>query len=182
LGLDGLAGPFIILVWSRLRRITARFARYAATPFPIPPRPQAVIATAAKPSRRRPKSKSPLPLPRHAAWLLRLVPETASGASQLRYFLADPEVASLLATTPQLQAILRPLCHMLGMRPLCHILGIRAAQVLPPPDAPPDTPSIPCVAPKQAVPIAFSPAALLPWTTPPPSPDSAPPAPALSLA
>jgi hypothetical protein len=176
-GLGGLPGPFIILVWSRLRRLATRFARHAATPSPIPPRPQAVpenvpevmVASAAKQSSGRPQSASPLLprplLPRNRAWLLRLVPEAASGASQLRYFLADPEVASLLAAAPKLQAILRPLCHM---------LGIRATQALPtqtsPPDTAPDASSSPYVASKQAAP------ATLPPSTTPPLLDAPPPA------
>jgi hypothetical protein len=156
-GLGGLAGPFIILVWSRLRRIKARFARHAITPPPIPCRPQAVpkavVASAAKQSRGRPKSGSPLPLPRRRAWLLRLVPETASGASQLRHFLADPEVTSLLAAAPQLHRILRPLCRMLGIRP---------DQALPPPSQLPDAAPAPhpisSDAPPRAAPIAVPPA------------------------
>ena len=166
-GLGGLAGPFIILIWSRLRRLATRFARHALIPIPSNPQTvaEAVIASAAKPSRKRSTSASPL-LPRRKAWLLLLAPETASGASQLRHFLADPEVASLLAQAPQLRRILNPLCHM---------LGIRAAQALPPPssqppEAPPATPLIPCHAQPPAAPIAFP-----PWPAPPPSPDALPP-------
>jgi hypothetical protein len=193
LGLNGqagprLAGPFIILVWSRLRRIKTRFASYALTP--IPSRPQAIpkaaiaIGEATKQSRTRPKSAStllPRPLlPRNRAWLLRLVPETASGASQLRYFLADPEVTALLTTAPKLQSILRPLCHMLGIR----AAGIRAAGVRPapapppsqPPDVPPAAPHISRHAPRQAVPIVFPPGA------PPLSPEAPPPTPLHILA
>jgi hypothetical protein len=170
-GLAGsrLAGPLLLLIWSRLRRITARFTRHTLVPFcpqAVPETvPETVIAAALKPSRRRPQSASPPPLPRRKAWLLRLIPETASGASQLRYFLADPEVASLLAAAPKLQAILRPLCHM---------LGIRATQALPtqtsPPDTAPDASSSPYVASKQAAP------ATLPPSTTPPLLDAPPPA------
>jgi hypothetical protein len=183
-GLAGprLAGPFIILIWSRLRRITARFARHALTLSRPPAIRPALIAAAVKPRAKRSNTASfPLPrplLPRNRAWLLRLVPETASGASQLRHFLADPEVAALLATAPQLHRILRPLCHM---------LGIRAAAVLshpaPPPGAPSDAPAIPCHAPKQAAPAASSlvpspPIPVPPWKPPPSSPRAPPHTPA----
>ena len=171
-GLGGLAGPFIILIWSRLRRLATRFACHAVAPLSSQAAPEAVIARAAKQSKRRPRSASQ-PLPRHRAWLLRLVPEAASGASQLRHFLADPEVASLLAQAPQLRRILRPLCHM---------LGIRAAQALPPlsqslshlPAQPPDVPANPCHAPPQlAAPRPAAPIALPPWPPLPP-PDALP--------
>jgi hypothetical protein len=146
-----------------------------------------MVASAAKQSSGRPQSASPLLprplLPRNRAWLLRLVPEAASGASQLRYFLADPEVASLLAAAPKLQAILRPLCHMLGIRAAgIPAAAIRFSQPLPPPSQPPDAPlaarPIPCHAPPQAIPFAFP----LVAVTPPPLLDAAPPAPLHSLA
>jgi hypothetical protein len=189
LGLGGLAGPFIILVWLRLRRTAARFAaraaRHAALPIPRSSQavPEAVIASEATQSRRRPNSGSPSPLPRRAAWLLRLVPETAAGASQLHHFLADPEVTALLAAAPRLGRILRPLCHMLGIRP---------TQALPPPlppsrppDMGPSAPPIPCHASKRAelpkVPAAHSAAGMategapiaVPFPATPPSPDTA---------
>jgi hypothetical protein len=172
LGLAGLAGPFLLLIWTRLRRIKVRFARRILAPLPISSRPQAVpeamIASAAKQSRIRPHSASH-PLPRQRAWLLRLVPETASGASQLRYFLADPEVAALLAAAPKLQGILRPLCHMLGIR----AAGIRAASIRPGqalpsssqrPDPPLAAPGIPGHAPNHSAAVAVPAEA-----TPPPS-------------
>jgi hypothetical protein len=157
--LGGLAGPLIILVWSRLRRLATRFAHATTTPYrPARPRPGRL--------RRSPK----LPLPSRKAWLLRLAPETASGASQLRHFLADPEIATLLATDPRFGRILRPLCQMLGVR----ATGIRPAQALrlPPTDKAPSA-LIPCVASKQAPPVT-PPAAYPPWTTPPPWPDAQP--------
>ncbi len=48
---------------------------------------------------------------------MRLVPQTASGASQLQHLLAEPEMAALIAAAPQMGRILRPLCRMLGVRP-----------------------------------------------------------------
>jgi hypothetical protein len=145
-GLTGLAGPLIILIWTRLRRTAARFTRalLAEGAGISPSRPQAVMAAPdearGKPSRARPKS----PLPRRKAWLLRLAPETASAASQFRHFLADPEVAALLADAPHLARILRPLCHALGIRAAgpgaagSGAAGIRANQAPPPPLPLPD--------------------------------------------
>ncbi|HET9147406.1 MAG TPA: hypothetical protein VFN77_05115 [Acetobacteraceae bacterium] len=146
----GLAGPLIILIRARLRRYAARFAHATTTPYrPSKPRPNRL-----RPSR-------PHPLPRRKAWLLRLVPETASGASQLRHFLADPELAALLAADPRFNRILRPLCRMLGIR----AASLHPAKAAPPPDAPPaEAPPapIPCLAPGQPAPVSFP-----PWATPP---------------
>ena len=55
-------------------------------------------------------------LPRRFGWLIRLLPETACSRSQLSHFLSDPELAALLAAAPQLDLVLRRLCHMLGIR------------------------------------------------------------------
>jgi hypothetical protein len=161
--LGRVAAPLIILIWSRLRRIATRFAHIATTaPSPARPRPGRL--------RRSP----PLPLPRRKAWLLRLAPEVASGASQLRHFLADPEVATLLAADPRFGRILRPLCFALGIRAAgIRAAGIRFAQALPPPDAAPSVRPIPYVAPEQAPPATAPPAAYPPSTTPP-WPDLAP--------
>ena len=119
-----LPGPLIMLIWSRLRRMATRFAalaaRHEAGRLPAPRR---------RPRTPRPPSAHPRPpqaLPRDVAWLLRLVPESASAASQLQHLLADAEMASLIAAAPQTGRILRPLCRMLGLRP-------PAALRLPPP-------------------------------------------------
>jgi hypothetical protein len=157
-GLNGLAAPFIILIWTRLRRIATRFTRAALTPAQpgiVPNCPQPVIASGAKQSRGRSKPGSPPPLPRRKAWLLRLVPDTAANASQLRHFLVDPEVAILLATTPRLTRILRPLCHALGIR----ATAIPAASIRP----------------DQAPPPPLPPAAAPSWPPPPRLPDLVPP-------
>jgi len=107
-----LGGVSVILVWSRLRRLASRFVRLAARleagTKPAPPRPAA-------PRPKRPKP--PHRLPRGHAWLVRLVPEAASGASQLQHLLAEPEMAALIAATPQMGRLLRPLCRMLGVAP-----------------------------------------------------------------
>ena len=108
-----LAGPLILLIWRRLSRMGVRFAaiaaRHEAGTLPAPRR----RPRAPRPARPRP----PPLLPRGVAWLLRLVPEAAGGASQLQHLLADAEMAALIAAAPQAGRILRPLCRMLGLRP-----------------------------------------------------------------
>jgi hypothetical protein len=123
--LGGLAGPLILLIASRLRRYAARFTRLASFP--------QTRREAPRPSRpRRPQPL--LQTPRGNAWLLRLVPETAPVAAQLRHLLTDPEMTALLAAAPKLRRTLRPLCRMLGIR---QMPGIRPA---PSPLVPPATP------------------------------------------
>jgi hypothetical protein len=195
-----LIGPFLVLIWGRVRRIGLRFAARVAREAANPPRqqpvpdivPENVIASreAARQSRSvpQPGSSTPQPetLPRRKAWLLTMIPETGPVMGQLRAFLGDPEVATLLAGSPRLQSILNPLCTMLGINPasiqaaaLQRIKALAAqalaAQALtaealtaeppPPPDAPPATPAIPIhdQAPPQAAPITA-----LPRMTPPP--------------
>ena len=176
-GRDGLAGPLVVLIWSRLRRMAGRFARLAArTGAGVPPaasRRPATPRPARPPPPRLPPPRLPPPrlppprLPRGFAWLVRLVPATASGGSQLQYLLAEPEMAALLAAAPQAGRILRPLCRMLGVRPPPALLKPR-----PPARAPAAAPSCP-TAPNRTPPAASSPA------TPPrrrrPAPTRAPP-------
>jgi hypothetical protein len=137
----GLAGPMIILIWTRLRRAGTRFAsllaRFEAGTLPAFARPRRRAACRASACSADPgedgrgaemergsppqggsatRSRGAGPrLPRGVAWLLRLAPETAGYASQLQYFLADPEVAALLAAAPRMARALRPLCRMLGV-------------------------------------------------------------------
>ena len=161
-----LAGPLIILICSRLRRIGTRCAaiatrlrtgrlrrRAAPRPRPAPP--------AARPQRPH----RPGPLPQGFAWLLRLVPETAGGASQLRHLLAQPDMEALIAAAPQAGRPLRSLCRMLGVRPPP---GLKPARSAPPaaPDPPTANPPAPAAAP---------------LATPPPSRASPPQPPLLPL-
>jgi hypothetical protein len=117
-----LAGPLIVLICSRLRRMAARFAAHAARAG-TPSRPRRNRGAARPRPAAAPK---PAALPRRIAWLVRLVPETAAGASQLQHLLAGPEMAALVAAAPQTGRVLRPLCRMLGVRPPAFL-------VLPPP-------------------------------------------------
>ena len=105
-----LGGPLALLIWSRLRRLAAQVAALAARidagrhrRYP-----------SRRPARPAPRRRAPRVLPHSRAWLLRLVPEAASGGSQLRHLLAEPEMAALLEAAPQMRRLLRPLCHMRG--------------------------------------------------------------------
>jgi hypothetical protein len=121
-GLVGkLAGPLVTLILNRIREIKQRFARLAAriqagryAPRRSTPRPH----TGGKP-------RGPNKLPQGPAWLIKLVPEAAAAASQLRSLFADPEMAALLAAAPA--PLARPL------RSLCRMLGVEPPPILPPP-------------------------------------------------
>ena len=127
-----LALPLTLLIWARLRRLAARFARLTAriaAGTQIAPRPPG----AASP---RPQRPTPPPLPRDFAWLVRLVGhEAAAGASQLRHLLTEPDMADLIAANPrQMGRLLRPLCRMLGVSPPPAIARpLPIAPALPPP-------------------------------------------------
>ena len=152
-----LAGPLIILICSRVRRIAGRLAGIAA-------RLQAgklrrPAATRRQPARpKRPYRKRPLPQGR--AWLMRLVPEAPAAASQLRHLLAEPEMAAFIAAAPQAGRPLRSLCWMLGVRPPP---GLKPAQ------------STPSAAPAPQAAATRPAQARAPLATPPPSPASPPP-------
>ncbi len=119
------------LIWLRLRRTGARFAKLAARvragELPATARRSASGASAqsaesrAERQAKRRKSDDPADrlakrLPRGFAWLLRLVPEAAVYGSQLNHLLSDPEMVELLTAAPQMGRLLRPLCQMLGIR------------------------------------------------------------------
>ena len=123
-----LPGKPAILRWSRLRRLAARFVVPAARA--AEPRAGAA-STAARRTRRPPKTAPqdatpktprrdrtrppPLRLTGGFGSLLRLLPEAAESASELRALLADPDMQALLAMDPRLVRELRPLCRMLAV-------------------------------------------------------------------
>ena len=128
------------LIWMRLRRTGARFAKLAARvqsgELPAAARVSASDAsdqpTESRAERQAKRRKSDDPadrpaerLPRGLAWLLRLVPEAAVYGSQLNHLLSDPEMVALLEAAPQMGRLLRPLCQMLGIRLSEHPLLLR---------------------------------------------------------
>ena len=108
----GLAGPVIVLIWGRLRRMAARFAAAAAR------LPAAYRPAQPRPALSRPRARDGRPrLPGGFGWLIRLSPAAACHGGQLQRLLADPEMAALLAATPRMGRLLRPLCRMLAVKP-----------------------------------------------------------------
>jgi len=131
-GLTGrLALPLVVLILNRIREIQQRFARLAA-------RIRASRFSARRSTPRRHTGRTPRrpsELPQGAAWLIKLVPEAAASASQLRFLFVDPEMAALLAAAPASMA--RPI------RSLCRMLGVDPPPILAPP---------PCARPTTAAP------------------------------
>ncbi|WP_154653523.1 hypothetical protein [Acidiphilium multivorum] len=126
-----IAGPLIILIWQRLRRLAARFARLVTTP----PRARATPPRA-RITRPAGRPGAPHTLPRAFGWLARLIPGTASVAAPFRALLDTPDMAALIAATPEAGRILRPLCHTLGIRPPAPLRRPRQPRLAPPPEAP----------------------------------------------
>jgi len=125
-----LSGTLLILLWTRLRHVSQRLAALAARAAAgraLTRRPRSRHVAPPTPARRAP---APWPrLPRKFAWLVRLVPEAACYGPQLHHLLSEPEMAALLAASPQARRLLRPLCRMLAVAP-----PHAAPQAKPPPD------------------------------------------------
>ena len=120
----GLAGPVIVLIWGRLRRMAARFA--AAARIPVAPRasrPARSSPAQSRPASSRPGADGRPRLPGGFGWLIRLSPAAACHGGQLQRLLADPEMAALLAAAPRMARVLRPLCRMLAVKPPPGLLG-----------------------------------------------------------
>ena len=119
----------------RVRRTPAPPAECAApgpdAPTPDSPPPGALAAPGATPA--PPPKPARLCFSRRPGWLRAVSIDTAAAGSQLQYLLNDPEMAALLAATPALGRLLRPVCRMLGVV----APGIPAAPKRPrPPRAP----------------------------------------------
>ena len=112
---DRSAGPLILLIHAHLRRMAVRFAAIAV-------RPQSGVLRAPRSGTARRRASSPRTtgvLPCGYAWLIRVFQETAYGGGLLQHLvLNDPEMAALLATSPQAGRIVRSLFWMLGIRPI----------------------------------------------------------------
>jgi len=125
-----LSGTLLILLWSRLQVVSRRLAVLAARAAAGRALTRRHVAPLT-PARREPPAAWPR-LPHKFAWLVRLVPEAACYGSQLRHLLAEPEMAALLAASPQARRLLRPLCRMLAVPPPQAVPRAK----LPPPDRP----------------------------------------------
>lgn len=122
---DRSAGPLTILIYSRLRRLRARFAALAArvAAGTLPAARRRAAACPEMPAARPMQPRTPRLLPGGFGWLARLVKGAACFGGQLQHLLlTDPEMASLLAAAPQAGRILRSLLWMTAIRPLPEIL------------------------------------------------------------
>jgi hypothetical protein len=152
-----LPGPLILAIWTRLMRVNARFQalaaliRAGALPASRVRRAEAAAReNAARRARREaarearaagahpPVTRGGFPLarlPRKFGWIRWTVPcDGGNLAGQIGHLLAKPEMAELIAATPRMGRLLRPLCHM---------LGIDAAVLIPPRMSPPVSPGMP---------------------------------------
>jgi hypothetical protein len=147
-GRDHAVAPLVMLLWTRLARLTARLtarfdalvARLAAGHSPAG-RPAAPARPRTRSARKAPAAG--LRLPRGQAWLIRLLPgEAASYGCQLQALLADPQMAALLAAAPEAGRILRPLCRLLAITPE-GLLALPSAAGKPAPKPRPAKPAPP---------------------------------------
>ena len=106
----------IELIRTRIWRLGVRFARLAEQ---IRTGTLAAMAPVRSRSALRPpegSSRAPSVLPQQRGWLLRWIPEVElSAVNQMEWMLALPDMKELIAATPQMGRILRPLCVMLGV-------------------------------------------------------------------
>ena len=134
--------PRVLLLWNRLGRLVQRVAALialATQPGGLVAPPPRVRRKPAPPAERAapdpdaptpdspgtlaaPDTTPPLPskparlyFPRRPGWLCAVSIDTVAAGSQLQYLLNDPEMTALLAATPALGRLLRPLCRMLGV-------------------------------------------------------------------
>jgi hypothetical protein len=144
---DRLAPPLILLAWTRLRRLSARFCqaggcgragRLAAPAAHRRADPPAALPPLAPERWPTPPGVPHVPdrLPCGFSWLIRLAPEAEVHGSRVQHWLDDPKLTALLKEAPQAGRILRPLCRMLGIRPgpaLCVARCEKPDQPSPPP-------------------------------------------------
>ena len=123
-----LAGPLTVRLWIRLGKISmlfaaliAHLAQFGADAL-ARKSPQPRAADAPRKPRRDPAerpmrpSDSPLRLPGRFAWLAVMHIRAVAAGSRLQHLLSDPEALALLAASPRMRKLLRPLCNMLGVK------------------------------------------------------------------
>ncbi|HQT87236.1 MAG TPA: hypothetical protein PK677_01620 [Acidiphilium sp.] len=124
-----LFGRLLAMVWNRVNRIGCRFTARATMPARRPQSAPPNPAPKMPPPQIPPQNpvwdtcSRPLLLPRGHGWLHNIIPRPgiAAAAARLQNLFAEPEFAALLDHDPGLAAILRPLCHLLGIAlPLHH--------------------------------------------------------------
>ena len=129
-----IAGPLTFRLHRRFTKMVRRFAALLAhlaqfgadAPLRACHRKQPPAATAPKnPSedspkpaaarRRAPPLSHAVRVPSRRGWLTGLSLNINGAGSHLQYMLYDPEMQALLAASPRLIALLRPLCRMLSV-------------------------------------------------------------------
>ena len=116
--------PMLLAIVGRILRASHRFANLLARfraggPMARAARARPSARPSASPSGpppAGPRAAPALRLPRRWGWLLPLLPvDAAVAGSQLGHLLAQPELAGLIAGSPGLARLLRPLARMLAM-------------------------------------------------------------------
>jgi hypothetical protein len=181
---ESLRGPFIMVAASVLNRISYRFAMLAERMWFQGFRP-ALRASRPKAAGQRRERKPPKPpdprspdlaerllaqygaaalrMPRDAGWLNWVAPGVSHLRAALLAAIEDPELAWLLAASPDMRRMLRPLCRMMGIEiPDCLRPPPRARPVEPEPQPVPAEPA-------EAVTDAHESAALVSREIPPPT-------------
>jgi len=118
----------IVPLWRWLTHAARRFEQAALRPVRTAqtrgPQTRTAVGTA-KAARVR--------LPSAQGWMVRALGWEAVGhASQLGHLLTDPEMQALMAASPAVARVLRPLCRVLGVQPMpAALLAVKAAPVAP---------------------------------------------------
>ncbi|MCW8307394.1 hypothetical protein AruPA_10135 [Acidiphilium sp. PA] len=116
-----LPGALRHLLWVRLTRLAARFARWFANPPPHPATQPPAPSRNPAPPRAKPAPAVPVDyvLPRGFFWLRHILPvrfhRITCAQAELIHLLEDPAMIQLISENPSLGRALRPLCHMLGV-------------------------------------------------------------------
>jgi hypothetical protein len=119
---------FMVPILRRVRRIERRFCRMAARVAAGTYRPRRKAVRREPPPAtepegepekppRKPVPPRPFDVSRKPGWLRAMLPQFSRGvAGHLEHaLLYDPEMVALMAATPDLGEVLRPLCRMLGI-------------------------------------------------------------------
>jgi hypothetical protein len=111
-----MTGALIVLICARLRRLGARFQALAQK---IQAGTLRAWPARARPPRPRATPPDVTRLPVHRlGWLIELVPyHAACWGEAMREVMTSPEVAAMIAATPRMARVLRPLCRMLAITP-----------------------------------------------------------------
>lgn len=117
---DGVTASLLMLLYGRLRRAILRFARIAAAPARGAVGARAAVESEAAAGRDDVAEDIRVRMPRGIGWLLRIMvvdeacrAQLCGFAQQLAHLLEDTEMVALMAATPRVGRILRPLCRAL---------------------------------------------------------------------